>query len=175
MIINPTGVIGPGDHRPSRMGNLFLNLATRKIPALIPGGFDWVDVRDVCNGAINAEAYGKIGENYILSGSWCSIRELAKLVEEITGVKAPRFDVPLWLSKKLASVGDIWQKLSANDCFINSHIIDALTSSSMISSAKAKGELNYEPRGTKKSVIDTYEWFIKNGFLDLKSSQKFGD
>jgi len=175
VIINPTGVIGPGDHRPSRMGNLFLNLATRKIPALIPGGFDWVDVRDVCNGAINAESYGKIGENYILSGSWCSTRELADLVEEVTGVKAPKFVIPFWLSKCLGSLGDIWQKLSAKDCFINSDIIDALSSSSKISSAKSKRELNYEPRQIKESMKDTYEWFINNGFLDLKSVKQIGD
>jgi len=86
VFIHPSGVIGPGDHRPSRVGKLLLDLSTKKIPALISGGFNWVDVRDVCDGAIAAEQCGRIGESYILSGYWHSPRELALLADEITPV-----------------------------------------------------------------------------------------
>ncbi len=43
LVIHPTGVLGPGDHRPSRMGQVLIDLSSKKLPALISGGFDWVD------------------------------------------------------------------------------------------------------------------------------------
>ena len=61
VIVNPTGIIGPADPRPSRMGQVFLDLARRKMPALLDGGFDWVDVRDVVAGAIGALEHGRAG------------------------------------------------------------------------------------------------------------------
>ena len=47
MIVHPSGIIGPNDFEPSRMGRVFLDLYYRRLPSLIDGGFDWVDVRDV--------------------------------------------------------------------------------------------------------------------------------
>ena len=38
--INPSSVIGPYDHRPSRIGKVLIDLAARKFPALVPGGFE---------------------------------------------------------------------------------------------------------------------------------------
>ena len=99
VVIHPTGVIGPGDHRPSRMGQVLIDLSSKKLPALIPGGFNWVDVRDVCVGALGAEKFGRIGESYILSGQWHSTRQLATFGEEITGVPPPTFDLPMWLAQ----------------------------------------------------------------------------
>ena len=45
------------DYKPSFIGQAFLKIANGKLPALIPGGFDWVDVRDIAEGAVNAISY----------------------------------------------------------------------------------------------------------------------
>ena len=50
----PTGIIGPKDYKPSRMGRFFIALARGRVPALVEGGFDWVDVRDVAEGVVAA-------------------------------------------------------------------------------------------------------------------------
>ena len=47
VIVNPTGVVGPRDEQPSRMGHFFRALAAHRLPATVAGAFDWVDVRDV--------------------------------------------------------------------------------------------------------------------------------
>ncbi len=52
VIVHPTGVIGPHDDKPSRKERLLLDLHGRRLPALVPGGFDWVDVRDVAAGRL---------------------------------------------------------------------------------------------------------------------------
>ena len=43
-IVNPTGVIGPADEAPSRMGAVLRALWRRRMMAVVAGGFDWVDV-----------------------------------------------------------------------------------------------------------------------------------
>jgi dihydroflavonol-4-reductase len=40
VIVNPTGVIGPRDEAPSRMGTVLLALWRRRLPAVVAGGFD---------------------------------------------------------------------------------------------------------------------------------------
>ena len=67
IIINPTGIIGPYDFKPSRMGQVISDIMNRKMLFTINNGFNWVDVRDVCDIAIESVDRGKPGSNYILS------------------------------------------------------------------------------------------------------------
>ena len=98
VIVNPTGVIGPVDFAPSRMGTVFLDLAQRKLPALVNGTFDFVDVRDVCDGIVRAAAQGKPGDNYLLGGHHVSVKQLAEVAATATGVPRPRTTLPLGLA-----------------------------------------------------------------------------
>ncbi len=165
VIIHPTAVIGPGDHRPSRIGQVLLDLAARKLPALLPGGFDWVDVRDVCAGAVAAEQRGRVGESYLLSGSWHSARELAEFGSEVTGSAPPRFDLPLWVARGIAAFGDAWGRFMRREPRLNSETLAALGAARTISHAKAAGELGYEPRSVRESVHEAYRWFETAGML----------
>jgi nucleoside-diphosphate-sugar epimerase len=47
VVVNPTGVIGAYDYKPSRMGLVFLNLYNGRLPAIVAGSFNFVDVQDV--------------------------------------------------------------------------------------------------------------------------------
>jgi nucleoside-diphosphate-sugar epimerase len=39
-----------------------------------------VDVRDVCNTAINCIEKGKSGQHYIVPGEWASFEQIAKII-----------------------------------------------------------------------------------------------
>jgi len=165
VIIHPVGVMGPGDHGPSRIGKVLLDLEARRLPMLIPGGFDWVDVRDVVAGALAAEAKGRAGESYLLSGHWASARDLGELAAEVTGVAPPRRDVPLWVAGALAPFGDLWSFLTGREASLNSDSLVALKATRMISHAKASAELGYAPRPLRDTVFDSYRWFEEQGML----------
>ena len=70
VIVNPGAVVGPNDFKPSRMGEVFLDIYHRRLPALLDGGYNWVDARDVAAGALAAERQGRTGECYLLTGHW---------------------------------------------------------------------------------------------------------
>jgi dihydroflavonol-4-reductase len=166
VIVNPTGVIGPYDFKPSRMGSFFLDIYHRKYPALVDGGYNWVDARDVAAGAILAEKNGKCGESYILGGKWVHLCDVAELISEVTGKSVPKFATPIWLADVAAKIAYKFPTISGRKRKFTPESIDTLNSHKLISSKKAETELGYSHRPFEESIKDTFEWFKKNGMLD---------
>ncbi len=165
-IVNPTGIIGPNDFRPSRMGEVLLKLATGELPGLVDGGFDWVDVRDVCAGVLLAEEKGQTGRNYILSGNYCRMPELAARAAAITGTRAPRFTSPMWLARFGAPFVTGWSKMTGQRPLYTSAALHALRGPREMKHARAKTELGYSPRPLDETLRDTYSWFRSQGTLE---------
>ncbi len=159
VITNPSGVLGPNDFAPSRMGAVFLALARRRLPSLVAGGFDWVDARDVATGMMAAETKGVTGENYLLGGHRHSIAELAALAEHCTGVRSPRVSAPMWLARATAPAGLWWSRWRGTQPLFTPESLHALLTDPTVSSAKAARELGHEPRATEDTVRDVYAWF----------------
>jgi dihydroflavonol-4-reductase len=76
VILYPSAIIGPYDYRMGFPNTGLLAICKGKLWALIDGGFDWVDVRDVVTGALQAAARALAGGRYVLSGHWASLRDL---------------------------------------------------------------------------------------------------
>ena len=165
IIISPTAVIGPYDYEPSFLGEALLNLARGKMPALVSGGFDWVDVRDVVAGALRAEERAPTGAKYLLSGHFASICDLAVMVEEIVGTPTPRMVMPRWLAFVGAPFLEGFAKMTGNRPLYTSASIRALRTGQDVSHEKAARELGYKPRPLKETIVDTFEWFHENGYL----------
>ena len=165
VIVNPTGVIGPLDFKGSRMGSVLLGMALRRFISLVDGGFNWVDVRDVCDGAMAAEERGRTGERYLLSGHWRSLRDLARVVEAVSGARAPRFDAPMWLARVGAPFVTAWSQLTRTQPLYTSEALVALRANRSISHGKASVELGYTPRPIEVSIADTLRWFRERGEL----------
>jgi dihydroflavonol-4-reductase len=165
VILNPTGVIGPFDFEPSAMGHVFLGLYHRRLPALVDGGFDFVDVRDVVNGAISAETKGRPGERYLLSGHWAKTTELAEIAASVTGRRPPRFVSPLALARLSAPLAVLVARLLKRPPLYTPASIRALGANRDINHDKAARELGYTARPLQDSVRDIYSWFQQAGRL----------
>jgi dihydroflavonol-4-reductase len=167
VILNPTAVIGPHDFRLSHLGETLLAMARGKLPALVEGGFNWVDVRDVVGGALNAEKSAPVGAKYLLSGHWATVCDLAKITEEILGVPAPRFVCPAWLARTSAPAVTVFNQLTRSRQIYTSVSIRALTNCNhKISHERATRELGYHPRPLRETLSDTFRWFQITGLLD---------
>jgi dihydroflavonol-4-reductase len=173
MILHPSGILGPHDFGPSRMGRVFLDLYRRRVPALVPGGADWVDVRDVVETAINAWERGKSGESYIVTGRWASMGELAMLAAEVTGVAPPRLETPLWLARAGASVVEAWARVRKTEPLYTRESLSILQANRAYVSAKATRELGHAPRPLHESVRDAHRWFAESGVLPKSLLRRF--
>jgi dihydroflavonol-4-reductase len=173
IILSPTAVLGPYDYQISLMGEVLLSLAQGKLPALIEGGFDWVDARDVANAAIRAEKDAPMGAKYMLSGQWASVSELASLTESIWGTPAPRITVPVWLARSGAPALTLYNQITGSRQLYSSCSIKALSEcNKQISHERASRELAYHPRPLRDTLVDTLRWFQASGLLELKSTDR---
>ncbi|MBM3148895.1 MAG: NAD-dependent epimerase/dehydratase family protein, partial [Chloroflexi bacterium] len=146
IIINPTAVIGPYDYAPSHLGQALLTLARGKLPALVDGGFNWVDARDVVEGAMSAEKRAPTGAKYLLSGHWASMCDLATMVQEVVGVPAPRFVCPLWLAPVGTPFAAAYASITRTRPLYTRASLVAMRSNRNMSHEKAASELGYSPR-----------------------------
>lgn len=166
VIIIPTGVIGPYDYEPSYFGEALLTIARSKLPALIAGGFDWVDVRDVVQGAMRAEERAPCGARYLLSGHWVSVPGIAAIVEQVNGVPAPRLVCPMWLAPAGIPFTNTLARLTGQRPLYTSASLRALCGNRNISHERATRDLDYNPRPFRETIVDTLHWFEENGYLD---------
>ena len=165
VIISPTGVIGPYDYAPSFLGDAIIMMAGNRLPALVTGGFNWVDVRDVVNGAIAAEERSLGGQKYILSGHWVSIAGIALAVRQIAGSKVPSVMVPTKLVSTIAPIIEIYYRLTKQRLLFTSMSMDTLGGYRNISHDKATHDLQYRPRPFWQTIADTLAWFKQNGYI----------
>jgi len=165
VILSPTAILGPHDYKPSHLGQSLLDLYHNRLPALIRGGFNWVDVRDVAQATLKARTAGRSGERYILGGTWRSIAQMAALVGQITGRNGSRLVLPAWATRAAAGIaGAVPGVMSRFPAFTPDALI-AIGKHREVSCAKAIRELNYAPRALEETLRDTFDWFGKQGYL----------
>jgi dihydroflavonol-4-reductase len=165
VIVNPTAIIGPHDYRGGPMRDAILRLATGSLPFLVEGGFNWVDVRDVAAGAIRAAEAATSGAQYILAGQWASLRELALLLEEVTGTPAPRWTAPMALARIGAPFITAYSRLTRQRALYTSASLRPLRSCRHVSHARAARDLGYQPRPFPETIADTIRWLEEAGYL----------
>lgn len=172
IIICPTGVIGPYDFRPSRMGRLLLKAFKKGFQGIPEGYYNFVDVRDIARGQVAAWKQGKSGETYILAGEKISLKAYLKLIQIAVGRRISIISLPLWLCKMGAFFSHIFYKISKKDPLVTKESLEIVRSNCNISCEKAKKEIGYSPRPIIDTVKDTISWFGRFGKLLLGGNRK---
>jgi len=172
VIVNPTGILGPHDYRPSHMGEVLLDLYHRRLPGLVEGSFDWVDVRDVVDGALAAAERAPRGARYLLSGHRRTVPEVAAAVERLTGSRRPWLVSPMWLARAVAPGAVAVAKVVGRRPLFTPMSLVALRNHLDVSSARAAREIGYQPRPFEVTMRDTFDWFRAEGLLEGASPPK---
>ena len=166
VVLNPTAVIGPFDFKGSYLGQALIKIYQNKLPMLVPGGYDWVDVRDIVNASISAITLGRSGEKYILSGHYLSLKELSKQIGVISEKKTPQFIAPLFIAKIGLPFIRLYSRLAKeHPLYTNESLHILKNSNQFISNKKASKELAYKTRPIEETLRDAFEWYKQNGKL----------
>lgn len=161
VIVQPSGIIGPGDEGLTHMTALILSAMRGRLPAIVRGGYDFVDVRDVADGVLAAADQGRDGECYILSNRFVSIRELVDLVCQYSGAKTIRLTLPLSVARLAAPFCEIYYRLRKQTPLFTRYSLYALQAKARFSHAKADAELGYHVRSLEETVADTVAWLSR--------------
>ena len=165
-IIHPSGIIGPNDFSKSHLTQLVKEVSTGKLFACVKGGYDFVDVRDVVDGIINACKKDNKGECYILSNKYMTIKDLSDLICDIKGRKRIRIVLPIALAKLIAPFFEMYYNLKKKTPLFTKYSLYTLSSNSNFSNEKAKKQLNFKNRNMKDTIKDTVEWIEKTRIED---------
>ncbi|WP_433192652.1 NAD-dependent epimerase/dehydratase family protein [Nocardia sp. CA-107356] len=172
VICNPTGVFGPLDYSTplSRINRTLRDAARGRVPAMIGGGFDLVDVRDVAKGLILAGERGRTGENYLLGGSMISMLDLCRTAASFGGKKGPKFSIPPKVVTGLIPALQPFGKLLKTD-ILSKAALGALVSAPIVDHGKAEREIGYQPRPIEETVRDLVTFFTDPKRLDIRRQQ----
>jgi dihydroflavonol-4-reductase len=166
IVLNPTAIIGPFDYAPSYLGHALLRFYRGQNPGLIPGGYNWVDVRDVCQATINALEYGTGGTSYLISGSWLSLRSLADEIRKLGGHAPPRFELPFFLAQISTPFLNFHSYINKRPPLFTYVALDTIKNSHRnISNEKARKFLKFNPRPFDVTLSDTIKWFQDNKYI----------
>lgn len=166
IILNPTAVVGPNDFIPSKVGKLIIKAAKGKLPFIIKGGYDWVDVRDLTQAAVSAMTLGQSSERYILGGKWASLKHVTEIIADRANRIKP-IVVPLFLAKIGLPFIHAYSYLSRTKVLYTKEALNIVAQKGTnIICEKAKKELGFESRSLPETFLDTYNWFVDNEYIN---------
>lgn len=159
-IVHPSGILGPYDFSNSHLTALVREIVRGKLPMCVKGGYDFVDVRDVAKGIIMACDKGKMGECYIMSGEFVSIKKLADLVCDVVGKKRIKVVLPIMIAKIVAPFYEMYYNVKGKTPLFTKYSLYTLSSNSNFSNEKAKRDLGFVTRDITDTVRDMVMWIL---------------
>jgi dihydroflavonol-4-reductase len=171
VIVNPSGMFGPFDFKPSHLGQVLVQLHDRSIPAMVNAGYDFVDVRDVAEGMIQAMSRGRKGERYLLTGRYRTLPQLAGLQLQLTRKRGPRLVCPMWIAKAATPLTGLWSRINNTPPLYTRESLRIVCENSIFDTSKARRELDHRPRPIEQTLLDTWKWMaLEDPEGPLKSS-----
>ena len=167
VIVNPSAPVGPRDVKPTPTGQVIVDFLNRQMPAYLDTGLNWVHVRDVAVGHILAAEKGAVGERYILGnaqGNW-TMKEALELLQEITGVPAPKMRVPYAVALAAAHVDEIISKLTGKPPKAPLAGVRMARYKMFFNPAKAIRELGLPQTPPRQALMDAGTWFREKGYV----------
>jgi dihydroflavonol-4-reductase len=167
VVVNPSYVFGvpvdrsqPGETSTRTIGNYLRG----RLPAVVDGQINAVDVRDVAAGHLAAAERGEPGERYVLGGHDIGWVELVERVAELSGVHRPVVVLP-------PEVADVARRAEALGLpsAVPAQGLLLMAQNWRYSSRKARRELGYRARPLLVTLEDTIAWYeelIDSGRLD---------
>ena len=164
VIVNPSTPVGPLDIKPTPTGKIIVDFLNRKMPAYLDTGLNIIAVEDCARGHIMAERKGRIGEKYILGNTNLTLRDIFGLLEEITGLSAPRVRLPYTPILLAAYVNEGIARLTGKEPLIPLAGVQMAAKFMYFDSSRAVQELGLPQSAPKDALQRAVDWFRMNNY-----------
>jgi dihydroflavonol-4-reductase len=171
VIVNPSAPIGPRDVKPTPTGQVLVDFLNQRMPAYLDTGLNWVHVRDVAVGHILAAEKGEVGQRYILGnreGNW-TLKETFAVLEDITGLPAPKREVPYAVALMAARVSEAISFVTRRPPRAPLAGVRMAKYKMFFNPSKAIRELGLPQTPPREALADAVDWFRKNGYVKAGS------
>jgi dihydroflavonol-4-reductase len=165
VIVNPSFPVGPWDVKPTPSGQMIVNFLRGKIPAYVHTGLNVVDVEDVAVGHVLAAERGRIGERYILGHANLTLPELFQLLEQVSGMRAPRLRIPYGLAYLSACVSEcVARTITHKPPFVTLAGVRLSRKRMFFDASKAVRELGLPQTPAIEALSKAVQWFRAHGY-----------
>jgi dihydroflavonol-4-reductase len=165
-VIHPTSIVGPNDFKPGLPMQAFVDMANGKRKLMPNWGYNFIDVRDLCDAAISAVGNGKTGQNYIIGGEYYMYLYIGELIGKQLGKKVVYGALPEFVTY-LPLPFEYIRALFTNKPRVLTldAIHTAQTGNKVVPSTLAREELGHNPRPIEETIFDTIDFFQKRGLV----------
>jgi dihydroflavonol-4-reductase len=166
VVVNPTLPVGPGDRGRSPPTQMILDFCRGQRNEYLDAELNLIDVRDVADGMVRAMQLGRPGHRYLLGHENLSIREVFRLLAQLTGLPEPRWRVPYPLALAAAYISEF-----VADVFTHCPPAATVTGVKLtrrrmhFDPTRSLTELGLAPRPATDSLRDAVAWFREMGWL----------
>lgn len=167
VIVNPSAPVGPRDVKPTPTGQVIVDFLNRALPATMDTGLNYVHVRDVAVGHILAAERGRVGDRYILGhaeGNW-TMREALAVLSELTGLPAPRWQVPYALAWFGAFLNEGLSRVTGKPPKAPMGGVRMARYKMFFNPAKAVRELGMPQTPPRQALAEAVAWFREHGYV----------
>jgi dihydroflavonol-4-reductase len=158
--------VGPWDAKPTPTGQVIVDFARGRLPAIVDTGLNIVHVRDVAEGHVLAAERGRVGERYILGHRNMTLAEIMADLSEVVGRPAPRLRIPYAVAWTAGAVS------TAVSTFVTHRppavALEAVRMSRrrmFFDAGKAVRELGLPQTPTRTAFEDAVAWFEGRGII----------
>jgi dihydroflavonol-4-reductase len=154
----PSYVLGPAYNRalPGETSTrIVANYMRGRLPAVVDAYTNIVDVEDVARGHLLAADAGRPGERYILGGENLRWSDVVERIARISGVRHPLIVLP----PEVVAVADALKRAHVPLGIVEG--IRLMAPDWRYSSARARRELGYRPRGANETLRRTVAWYTE--------------
>lgn len=175
VVVNPGYLLGPEDFEPSVMGRFCVRAWKGRMILSPPGGFNFVDVRDVGIGHLLAAERGERGRRYILGGENLRIADFLRRLVTAAGLRPRATPVlplaGLWLAAAIAEGRA--RCLTGREPYPAFQHVRLNRYDWFCTSERAERELGYSARPLEATLRDTHRWFAERGRWALRGFSRW--
>ncbi len=163
-IMNPGHIVGRYDA--NNWARLIRLVDARKLPGIPPGEGTWCAATQVAKAHITAVERGRVGERYLLGGTYATFVEAIGIIGELTGKKVPSKPMPGWIIRALGRVSQWGSYVTKKAPTVTPEIAAGTARPPhLFKSDKAIRELGYEAVPLETTLREAYDWLKSEGLL----------
>jgi dihydroflavonol-4-reductase len=161
--VNPASVQGPG--RATGSTKLLLDYLNGRLKVIVDATISLVDIADCTEGHLLAEARGRPGERYLLSGATITVREGIELLERVTGVHERVRTLPPLVATAGAVAAETAARLRRKSPRLCRDLVRTALHGHAYDGSKATRELGLRYTPLEETIRRTVEWFRDEGLV----------
>jgi dihydroflavonol-4-reductase len=165
VMVHPSTPVGPLDHKPTPTGKIIVDFLNGRIPAYLETGLNLIHVDDVAQGHLLAYERGKVGEKYILGNQNVTLADMFRILEKISGKKAPRIRLPYLPILMLATVEHWLSRLTHSEPLVALEGVKMAKRFMFFNPQKAVRELGLPQTPVQRALAEAVEWFVAHGYV----------